>query len=123
MVANLIEGFQTNNRHVHYINVPNNGALASLSDETIIEVPTIVQNGEVSPFQAGDLPEFIKVFVSNMATVYDYWISAVLNKDSASLRKALMLDPVFPDAKHSDNLLKELFKINKDYIDNFYSGS
>lgn len=123
VVANLIESFQTNNHHVHYINVPNNGTLASLSDETIIEVPAIVQNGEIFPLQAGDLPKFIKSFVSNMATVYDYWISAVLNKDGASLRKALMLDSVFPDAKHSDNLLKELFEINKDYIDNFYTGS
>lgn len=123
VVANLIESFQINNHHVPYINVPNNRTLASLSDETIIEVPAIVQNGEVFPLQTGDLSEFIKAFVSNMATVYDYWISAVLNKDSASLRKALMLDPVFPDAKHSDNLLKELFEINKDYIDNFYTGA
>jgi 6-phospho-beta-glucosidase len=121
VVANLIESFQINNHHVHYINVPNNGTLSSLPDETIVEVPAIVQNGEIYPLQAGDLPKFIKSFVSNMATVYDYWISAVMNKDGSDLRKALMLDPVFPDAKHSDALLKEIFAVNEDYVENFYS--
>lgn len=121
VVANLIESFLIDNHRVHYINVPNNGTIPSLPDHVIVEVPTIVENGVLVTLNTGELPLIVKSFIHNMATVYNYWIDAVINKEPSSLRKALLLDPLFPDAQLSDQMLKDIFKANEDYIENFYT--
>ncbi len=121
VVVDLIESFITNNHKVHYINVPNNGTISSLPDETIVEVPVIVENGKISPLNTGELPKFLEAFILNMATVYYYWLEAVSTKEVSNLRKAMLLDPIFPDAEKSDEILKDLFEANESYIENFYS--
>ena len=71
-----------------------------------MEVPAIVRNGVIYPLQTGDLPTFIKPFVKNMETIYNYWVQGVINKEVSSLREALILDTIFPDVEESDLLLK-----------------
>lgn len=120
VVVDLIESFLTNNQKTHYINVPNNGTISSLPDDTIVEVPVIIENGNIIPLNTGDLPKFLEAFISNMATVYYYWLEAIRTKEVSNFRKAMLLDPIFPDAKQTDAILKEVFETNENYIENFY---
>lgn len=121
VVVNLIESMLTNNHKIHYVNITNNGTIPSLPNDTVVEVPAIVENGKIFPIQTGDLAELVRPLVLTMATVYKYWISAALNNSLSDLRKSLLIHPLFPDAQQSEQILEEFFTLNKDYVQPYKS--
>lgn len=116
VVVNLIESILTNNHNIHYVNVKNNGTISELPDDTVVEVPAIVENRAIVPLRTGQLPELFRPLVLTMATVYKYWVSAALTSSLSDLRKSLLIHPLFPDAEQSEQILDEFFDLNKEFV-------
>jgi 6-phospho-beta-glucosidase len=116
VVVNLMQSMLVNDHRIHYVNIPNNGTILSLPEDTIVEVPAIVENRVILPLQTGDLPELVRPLALTMATVYKYWVSAALNSNFSDLRKSLLIHPLFPDAEQSEQILDEFFELNKEYV-------
>ncbi|MFD1675925.1 hypothetical protein [Alicyclobacillus fodiniaquatilis] len=120
VVVDLIESILTDNHKIHYVNVQNNGTISGLPDDTVVEVPAIVENGAILPLKTGELPVLVKPLVLTMATVYKYWVSAALANSLADLRRSLLIHPLFPDAEQSEQILDEFFDLNKEFVHPYY---
>jgi alpha-galactosidase len=102
------------------INVPNNGAITGLPDETIIEAPAVISSLGALPLRVGALPPMVTELCRREAARVEFVVdSAVLGSRELALQ-ALALDPMVDDLDMAGALLDEYLEIHRETLPQFH---
>ncbi|MFC6169494.1 6-phospho-alpha-glucosidase [Loigolactobacillus jiayinensis] len=95
--------------------VENNGAIANIDDDIMVEVPCIVGNDGPEPITQGKIPLFQRGMILEQAMVEKLVVSAWIDHDYQQLWQALTLSKTLPSAQVAKEVLDDLIEANKEY--------
>lgn len=102
------------------VNIPNNGYISNLPNDSIVEVPGIVDASGVRGEKVGDLPEPIAELCRRDIKISELTIDAAYNGDRDLAQQVLSLDPMIDDLDVAKNMLNEFLENQKEYLPQFY---
>jgi alpha-galactosidase len=118
--AELIEALGDGNSYVdETVNVPNQGAIAGLPHETIVEVPAFVSHIGIRPLQIGELPYPVIELCRREAALVELVVDAAVTGDRALALQALLLDPMITDIGSARAILEDYLTTFADYLPQF----
>ena len=94
------------------LNLPNNGTLAELDADAVIEAPCLVDAGGARLLPAKALPDYARGLVVNAKAVERATIDAALTGSRRSAYKAMAMNPLVDSVRVAEALLD-------DYISHF----
>ncbi|GHU97853.1 alpha-glucosidase/alpha-galactosidase [Clostridia bacterium] len=90
----IIEGLELGHLYRGHFNVVNNGAIANLSQDAIVEVPAYVDGNGISIPKVGDLPLVCAAICQQSINVQRLAVEAAVRGDEMLLKQAMMMDPL-----------------------------
>ncbi len=115
--AHLIRDLSLSSGTIHIVNSKNNGAVSNLPDDYVLEIPCFVKAGRVFPVTLGKADEFAAGLIHTVKMYERLTIQAFLEKSKKTAIKALLLHPLGPGIEDVQQLLEEILKVNRDFID------
>jgi alpha-galactosidase len=85
----MISALDKDKPGVYYVNAPNQGAVASLPDDTVIERPALLTGSGIAPLQMTDFPTELLPYMMRYAAVYEMAVQAALTGDTRLFRYAV----------------------------------
>lgn len=90
----IIEALETGRVYRGHFNVVNNGVIANLPDDAIIEAPGYVDRNGINMPHVGDLPLGCAAVCNVSISVQRLAVEAAIKGDDFLLRQAMMMDPL-----------------------------
>ncbi|SDJ97845.1 6-phospho-beta-glucosidase [Sediminibacillus albus] len=119
----LMTSLQLNTKHIHTLNVPNNGTISCLPDDACIEVNCVVESHQVTPLQVGSVPPQIRGLLQVVQAYEELTVEAAVTGNKGTALQALTLHPLIPSSERAQVILDEMLEVNKRYLPQFYSES
>jgi 6-phospho-beta-glucosidase len=90
------------------VNVRNQGAIADLRADDVVEVPCSIADGAISPEPCGALPSAVKGLVLAVKEYERVTIEAAMTRSKQLARKAMLIYPAIGEWEPSAALLRDL---------------
>ncbi|MGV9171457.1 MAG: hypothetical protein ACOC35_02655 [Promethearchaeia archaeon] len=106
----------------HVCNVLNNGAISSLPDNCVVEIPCYFQDHKIHREDIGALPSEINELVKIHATNQQLVVEAALSGDPDDLLKALLADPMcqfIENEEKIEQMMKNLLYYERKWLPQF----
>lgn len=108
----IIEGVACGERkELAAVNVPNEGFVPGLPDGAVVEVPAVVENGELRPRSMQRLPEGILALLRTQVSINELLVAAYRECSRDLLLQALLLDPTAHSYKAAVELIDRMFEV------------
>jgi 6-phospho-beta-glucosidase len=104
----LISSLVTGDGAVHEVDMRNDGTLAGLADDDVVEVPARVGRDGPEPLPQLPLAPELLGLVQHVAAYERLTVRAALSRDPADARKALLAHPLIGQVELVDGLLDRL---------------
>ncbi|MDR7865888.1 MAG: 6-phospho-beta-glucosidase [Sporomusaceae bacterium] len=117
--VSLISAIHNDKRELHAVNTRNNGAIAGLPADAVVEVNCRVGQGGATPLPVGDLPADALRLVQQVKAYERLAIEAAVSGDRATALAALSANPLVPAAADAAGLLAEILDANRQYLPRF----
>ena len=102
---------------VQILDVPNQGAVPTLGDNVVVEVPCVVNKNGAKPIPQEPPPVTIRGLMHCVKAYEQLTIQAAVERDRTAALMALVTHPLCPGVAGSEKLLDELLDINRDHLD------
>lgn len=79
------------------LNIPNRGAIHGMEQDDVVEIPAIVNAGQVEPLSVGPIPNHCLGLVKQVKTYEKWVIEAAVEQSYQKARMALTLHPLVAD--------------------------
>ncbi len=113
----IIEGIiSDSNHHEMSVNLPNDGIISNLPEDSVVECPAVVNKSGVQGIPLGDYPEPLVDLLRDEVNVQNLVVNAILNKSSEYAVQALEADSNFPRKDLIDAFLDEMLDLQKDWV-------
>jgi len=99
-----------------YINSPNRGAVANMTDDAYLELPCVVDMNDVRPLPFGQMPRPLLGYLQRVLDEHELAVEAAVTCDRAVLRKALLASMVAVSIPDVEACMAELLRKEKDYL-------
>lgn len=117
--AALVTSLLTGDDAHHYVDVRNDGAVAGLLDEAVVEVPALVGRHGARPLPVAPLaPEFLGL-VQAVTSYEVLTIEAARTGDRSVAMRALLANPLVRQWDLAAAVLDEILAANRDYLPGF----
>lgn len=104
---------------VFYVNLPNNGAVSGLPDETVVERPALISGSGIQPLQLPDFPVTLLPRLVKFATIYEMAVRAALTGERELLLRAMDEACALDDRDKVRSMMEELLAAQKAYLPQF----
>ncbi len=101
-------------------NLPNNGYISNLPSSCIVEVPGLVDNGQISGESVGALSPLLAGWCNLQTAIHHLNSKAAMEGDRQAALEAMLLDPVVPDRLAAEKCLDAMLDANRDYLPRFF---
>jgi alpha-galactosidase len=101
--------------------LPNEGLIANLPADSIVEVPALIQNGSPRGVPVGAMPEPIAALLRHELAVQDVAVEAALQGSRQLAMEALLLDPVVNSARAAEAFLDDALRAHRAHLPRFWS--
>lgn len=101
------------------VNVPNQGAIAGLPDDAVVEAPAAVGPVGIKPFSPGALPAGVMPFLSARCHQVRLVADAALYGDRDCALQALLADPMVTEFDRAGPMLDELIAAHAEHLPQF----
>ncbi|MGL4344754.1 MAG: 6-phospho-beta-glucosidase, partial [Cellulosilyticaceae bacterium] len=115
----LINSIYNNKGDEHVVNVMNQGAIADLPADVVVEINCIVDSSGARPITYGHLPVAFKGLVQQVKTYEQLTIEAAIKGDYDKALLALVNNPLVAHVKQAECILNDILEQNKDYLPTF----
>ncbi|SEA77331.1 maltose-6'-phosphate glucosidase [Thalassobacillus cyri] len=112
-----------NNGDIFIVMVENNGTIASLPDDAMVEVPAMITNRGPKPFTVGHISTFYKGLIEGQLAYEKLVVDAYFENSYEKALQALTLNRTVVDAPVARQILDDLIEANKDYWPDLYHQS
>ncbi|UOY91007.1 6-phospho-beta-glucosidase [Ectobacillus sp. JY-23] len=117
--CNLMNSIYNNTGDVQTVNVQNNGAIADLPADAVVEVNAIITKHGPKPIAVGRLPLSVRGMIQNMKAFEELVIEAAVTGDYLKAYKAMVMNPLVTSDKKAKLMLDELLEAHKEYLPQF----
>ncbi|MCI6271959.1 MAG: 6-phospho-alpha-glucosidase [Erysipelotrichaceae bacterium] len=114
-IVQLAKALAYNTHERMLLIVENNGAIANLGDDVMVEVPCIVSKRGYEPLSMGKIPTFQKGMIEQQVASEKLVVDAFEYKSYQKLWQAITLSKTVPSAKVAKDILDDLIEANKDF--------
>lgn len=113
----IIEGILTDSGHTELaVNVPNDGFIAYLPTNQVVEVPATVDRNGVHGIKLPNYPKAFAGLLMNQVAVNDLTTEAVLTGSKAVVMQALLVDPVVNKVSAAEKMLDTILRLQQPYL-------
>lgn len=116
----LIHSMYTDKRDIQAVNTRNNGAIASIPNESAVEVSCVITKEGPSPIAIGDLPVPVRGLVQQIKSFERVSIEAAVTGDYDMALLAMTINPLVPSDRVAKEILDEMLVAHKDYLPQFH---
>lgn len=102
------------------VNIPNNGTIAGLPKNAVVELPALVNKSGFTPVSQFNLPKGVLSLLQREVSTAQLSIEAVVRGDRQLALQSLLLDPVIDDLDVAEKVLNEILVSNKMYLPQFF---
>jgi len=120
--AALVASLHAGTADVQVVNVRNEGAIANLASDDVVEVPCRVDRDGAHPLPVDPLPPEMLGLVQHAKAYERLAIDAATTGSRATALKALMTNPLVPDYETAAPLLDALLDANRGYLPRFFAA-
>jgi 6-phospho-beta-glucosidase len=117
--AALVTSLLTGDGGHHYVNVRNNGTVAGLPDEAVVEVPALVDLSGAHPVPVRPLPPEMLGLVQAVTAYEELAIEAATSGDRAVALRALLANPLVRQWDLAVDVLDALLEANTGHLPQF----
>ncbi|MDT8901717.1 6-phospho-beta-glucosidase [Anaeroselena agilis] len=117
--VSLISAIQNDKNETHTVNTRNNGAIAGLPADAVVEINCRVGKGGAVPLPVGPLPPDALSLAQQVKAYERLAIEAAVTGDRAVALAALAANPLVPSADVAGKLLDEILAANREYLPRF----
>jgi 6-phospho-beta-glucosidase len=117
----LIHSMYTDKRDIQAVNTRNNGAIASISPDSVVEVSCMITKDGPKPIAVGDLPIQVRGLVQQIKSFERVAIDAAISGDYGKALLAMTINPLVPSDKKAKVILDEMLEAHKSYLPQFHS--
>lgn len=121
--AALVTSLLTGDGGRHYVDVRNDGTVAGLPDEAVVEVPALVDTSGPHPVEVAPLPPEMLGLVQAVTAYEVLAIEAALTGDRGTALRALVANPLVRQWHLAVPVLAALLDANRPYLPRFFAGS
>ena len=118
-LLDILSAMYENRPAVFYANLPNNGAVAHLPDDTVVERPALFSASGVQPVQLPDFPLHLLPPMMHYAAVYELAVTAALQGDVKLLECAMQEATINIGRDAIHRMTMELLHTQKAYLPQF----
>lgn len=101
------------------VNLPNEGYIENLPEESIVEVPGIATGFGVRGLGVGCLPEPVAELCRRQLTVAELAVHAAVTGDKQAAFQSILLDPMVGDIDAAKGILREFLEVHGDQMPQF----
>ena len=101
------------------LNLPNEGYIENLPEESIVEVPGIATGCGVRGVGVGCLPEAVAELCRRQLTVAELAVHAAVTGDKQAALQSILLDPMVGDIDAAKGILREFLEVHGDQMPQF----
>ncbi|HZG80671.1 MAG TPA: 6-phospho-beta-glucosidase [Brevibacillus sp.] len=117
--CNLIHSIYNDRRDIQPVNVRNNGAIASIPDDSAVEVNCVITKEGPIPLAVGDLPVAVRGLVQQIKSFERVAAEAAVTGDYHLALLAMTINPLVPSDGVAKQILDEMLEAHKDYLPQF----
>jgi alpha-galactosidase len=103
-------------RHMEALDIPNNGHIANLPANSIVEVPGDIDTAGARGYAIGALPAPIASLCQRMLVAHEAAVEACVHADRAAALRSLAFEPTVRDLYVIEDLLDDLLTVNARYL-------
>ncbi|MDF2680805.1 MAG: 6-phospho-beta-glucosidase [Brevibacillus sp.] len=118
--CNLIYSIYNDKRDIQPVNVRNNGAIASIPDDSAVEVNCVITREGPIPLAVGDLPVPVRGLVQQIKSFERVAAEAAVTGDYHQALLAMTINPLVSTDAIAKKILDEMLEAHKDYLPQFF---
>ncbi|MFD2368781.1 6-phospho-beta-glucosidase [Brevibacillus sp. GCM10020057] len=118
--CNLIHSIYNDKRDIQPVNVRNNGAIASIPDDSAVEVNCVITREGPIPLAVGDLPVPVRGLVQQIKSFERVAAEAAVTGSYHQALLAMTINPLVPGDAVAKQILDEMLEAHKDYLPQFF---
>jgi 6-phospho-beta-glucosidase len=119
----LIGSLVTGDDAIHVVDVRNDGTLAGLAEDDVVEVPARVGVGGPVPLAQEPLAPELLGLVQHVAAYERLAVEAALTGDRVVARKALLAHPLIGEWDVAEDVLERLLDAGAEHLERFKAAS
>lgn len=119
VACNLIESIYNDKGDIQTVNTLNNGTIASLPAESVIEVSCVITKSGPKPIAVGDLPVPVRGLVQQIKSFERTAIDAAVTGDYHTALLAMTINPLVPSDAMAKQILDEMLLAHKELLPQF----
>jgi 6-phospho-beta-glucosidase len=119
--CNLINSIYNDKRDIQPVNTRNNGAIASIDDDSAVEVNCIITKEGPKPIAVGDLPVAVRGLVQQIKSFERVAAEAAVTGDYKKAVLALTINPLVQSDKLAKEIVDEMLEAHKEHLPQFFT--
>lgn len=110
----LVENGQANQKQAarFVLNVTNGQAIPWLPAEAVVEVPVILEHGQIRPLATGSVPPEVKTLIQANCTYEMLAVEAIVEQDRAKALRALLVNPMIQTYDQAIGVLDRVWRVS-----------
>lgn len=119
--CNLINSIYNDKCDIQPVNTRNNGAIASIDNDSAVEVSCVITKEGPRPLVVGDLPVPVRGLVQQIKSFERTTVEAAVTGDYHKALLAMTINPLVPSDSVAKQILDEMLEAHKDYLPQFFN--
>ncbi|MBA4493971.1 6-phospho-beta-glucosidase [Paenactinomyces guangxiensis] len=120
--CDLINSIYNDKRDIQTVNTVNNGAIASIPNDSAVEINCIITKEGPKPIAIGDLPVPVRGLVQQIKSFERVAAEAAVTGDYNTALLAMTINPLVPSDTVAKAILDEMLEAHRDYLPQFFGG-
>lgn len=118
--CSLINSIYNNKGDIQTVNTINNGAIASIPDDSAVEVNCVITKEGPKPIAMGDLPIAVRGLVQQIKSFERVAAEAAVTGNYQIALLAMTINPLVPSDKVAKQILDKMLEAHKEYLPRFF---
>lgn len=117
----LITSIYNDKRDIQPVNTRNNGAIASIPNDSAVEVSCVITKDGPKPITMGDLPVAVRGLVQQIKSFERISAEAAVTGDYDKVVLALTINPLTPSDTIAKQIIDEMMEAHKEHLPQFFN--
>jgi len=119
-IGELVSAIALGKRHIHIVNIPNDGVVPNLPREAILEVEGVTDSSGVRGIYVGEAPSALAGMLQKRIAWQELVVDAGAKGDRSLALQALMLDEMAIVPEKAEAMLDELLESSREFLPQFF---
>ncbi|HLS09399.1 6-phospho-beta-glucosidase [Lentibacillus sp.] len=119
--CSLINSIYNDKHDIQPVNTRNNGAIASIPDDSAVEINCVITKDGPKPIAVGDLPVAVRGLVQQIKSFERISAEAAVTGDYHKAMLAMTINPLVPSDTVAKEILDDMMAAHRNYLPQFFN--